>query len=1106
MSISFFLQSFLMPNFFKKILQIKAIFQHLIVGLLCIPSMLMAQKDAKNDLFLQNLQTQLTKNFDFLAAQDNRLTFLAYHVEDEQQFCASSTFGAIDSDNFTHVKKLSITLYLGDVRTISKSSQILLPIEEDSLALAQILKYETEAAYWEALRQYDSVALHRTFYLSNLSSEVFNYSSAQKYYESPIPFQIDREQWRKKLRKYSLNFKSNPSIVKGVSSIDCKSIRSYWVSSEGGQVVQNSNYAYLDVNLLAYAEDGMPLPLSCSWFSFFEDELPDENVVLKTTMTLQEKLDLLLSAPIEVLPTAPALLSSHTTALWAQKVLFPNLLNSKLDEYKGKFLFPLPLSVQIDPILKYFKSYPMSGGYRYDAEGVLAVPFTAINRGDVQTLPTTRWGTKNSESTASARSQIGYPSSAQVSNVVISSDKTYSDDELRKLLIQEVRKQGKAYGYRIEVDEVRGEECESPYFTIMTPLVYKVFAEDAPDVLVRGVQWQGEITSTLLNIVAVGETQHAIAFRSTGPSGELPISVAAPPLLLSEITLYPQAFHSQVQLQSRPFHDYEDLTDFDEIAFKAMQEEISRTRLAFTRIGLVAPSYLAFMLTDARHFATKASLGTSIYAKESQKRAAYPIFAIGNHNWNTLNCDSENDFQEKPLLPFPLDNDYGVIRSAIWSAAEQEYRRVQRLWSQKNRNFVKDGVFNLPNSTEKTSKISSIKDINSSPAPLQAAILDNVVRELSKQFADYPQLSQSFVEAEFLDAHLLYLSSEKIQYDNPQQWVAIRAFAEVVSENGTRFSDSQRFYYRTTQNLNTFEYEKGKIIQMVENLLNLCNSKPIQEPYNGPILFVDEAVADLFVFNFLEDNDVLFARNEVVFSDQGSQIYQNPFENKTSKNSFFSKNFSLYALDYQETFEEKELIGAFFMDAEGTIPPSVTQIIKNGQIHQLLSNRLGTITSRESNGHQRIAFNGDSFYPKLAAGVLKLYERGCKLKRLHERACVEARRAGYNYYYVVEKFVENSRKPLIIYRVDTKNNKVEWVNSAEIKLPQISDYKKNILFSSSYNAFNRMIQSKNMRIQEPSLLLGTPHSFILPDAFLYIQGGVCRESKSTLSPSFIFDK
>jgi predicted Zn-dependent protease len=124
------------------------------------------------------------------------------------------------------------------------------------------------------------------------------------------------------------------------------------------------------------------------------------------------------------------------------------------------------------------------------------------------------------------------------SNLIVESTKQVSDAELRRLLIEEVKRQNKPYG--LFFDQVtsgytttgrRGLQA----FTVVPLVVYRVYADGRPDELVRGVDIVGTPLSSFSKITATSNRSEVFNGICGAESGNVPVSTIAPSLLVSEI-------------------------------------------------------------------------------------------------------------------------------------------------------------------------------------------------------------------------------------------------------------------------------------------------------------------------------------------------------------------------------------------------------------------------------------------------------------------------------------------------------------------------------------------------------------------------------------------
>ena len=161
----------------------------------------------------------------------------------------------------------------------------------------------------------------------------------------------------------------------------------------------------------------------------------------------------------------------------------------------GKPVLPDFLSVVFDPTARDFQGVALNGSYLYDDEGVKARPVTVVENGILKTFLMSRSPIDGfPQSNGHGRRSAGKRSRLRQSNLFVESSKQVSDGELRKMLIDEVKKQGKPYGLYFDqvtsgytTTQRRGLQA----FTVVPLVVYRVYPDGRPDELIRGVDIVG---------------------------------------------------------------------------------------------------------------------------------------------------------------------------------------------------------------------------------------------------------------------------------------------------------------------------------------------------------------------------------------------------------------------------------------------------------------------------------------------------------------------------------------------------------------------------------------------------------------------------------------
>jgi len=122
----------------------------------------------------------------------------------------------------------------------------------------------------------------------------------------------------------------------------------------------------------------------------------------------------------------------------------------------------------------------------------------------------------------------------------VNSSKQVSDKELRQMLLEEVKKQGKPYG--LFFDQVTGGYTTTARrglqaFTVIPLVVYRIYPDGRPDEMVRGVSIVGTPLASFGNILATSDKSEVFNGICGAESGSVPVSAISPALLVSSIEI-----------------------------------------------------------------------------------------------------------------------------------------------------------------------------------------------------------------------------------------------------------------------------------------------------------------------------------------------------------------------------------------------------------------------------------------------------------------------------------------------------------------------------------------------------------------------------------------
>jgi predicted Zn-dependent protease len=504
---------------------------------------------------LDRAMTSLSK-----AAQPNQQPpyYIGYDAHDLTRLNILAQQGAIVSSDESHQRTADITVRIGDWKVdnthgthrTSALHSIELPLTENRLAIARTLWWGTNACYGNALQSYLKVKSE----LAVQAKEEDNSPdfSRQDAVHAQLPLiptpTLDRKAWEQRIRALSAIFRAHPQIITNMVVLTVSSVNNYFVSSEGSRLVYPHQLIRIVVVASTRAEDGMDISLARTFESRTDHDLPSQTELERQIQLLAGQLDALRTAPVAEPYNGPALLSGRASAVFFHEVLGHRLEGQRqrgtqegqtFTKDVGKPILPAFISVADDPTIAVFDGTYLSGYYTYDEEGQPAQRVELVQKGILQQFLMSRMPIANFDSSnGHGRAQIGRMPTGRQGNLIVTSTNITPEKKLRKLLIDEIKKQNKPYGLYFE-DIASGytltQRVTPQAFQVIPQLVYRVYADGRPDELVRGVQIVGTPQTALTQILATGDKQGVFNGECGAESGSVPVSAIAPAMLFGEI-------------------------------------------------------------------------------------------------------------------------------------------------------------------------------------------------------------------------------------------------------------------------------------------------------------------------------------------------------------------------------------------------------------------------------------------------------------------------------------------------------------------------------------------------------------------------------------------
>jgi len=494
--------------------------------------------------------------------------FIRYLVREYDDYDMGARFGAIFEDSYQNVRQASVEVRVGSYQfdnTADDSSEkafdlddfdryeppTFAPIDNDVDAMRATLWLQTDARYKQAL-----AALHKkrgtrvTKMVEDEKMPSFSREKAARAVDAPVTLKLDRAVWSDRLRRVSALFKTYPEIFDSQVKLAVDHQTRYLVTSEGTELVSERLIYSIQLLASSRAKDGLLVNHFKSFYGASEAEMPDEAELERTAAQLADEVKRLREAPMLDPFNGPAILLPEAAGVFFHEALGHRLEGERQNDNKegatfkgqiGKPVLPAFVSVLDDPTLRKVGNVSLNGFYRFDDEGVFSRPVTLVDHGILRNYLKSRTPVKGSlESNGHGRAEGTLDPIGRMASTIVKLDKVVSYAKLKEMLLEEVRRQKKAFGLII-ADISGGQTNTTTYdfqaFKGMPRIVYRVDAVTGEETLVRGVEFVGTPIGSLNRIVAASDKTAVFNGFCGAESGYVPVSTVAPAVLISEIEL-----------------------------------------------------------------------------------------------------------------------------------------------------------------------------------------------------------------------------------------------------------------------------------------------------------------------------------------------------------------------------------------------------------------------------------------------------------------------------------------------------------------------------------------------------------------------------------------
>jgi TldD protein len=517
--------------------------------------------DSPTPPVLTAMQEELGRSMETMSKADPPVYFLRYTVADRQESEVSGSNGALlssteDSGRWLEVQtragayNLDDTHKLPDRQPSWTSPGTSVVLDNDIPVLRREIWRETDRQYRAAAQALIKVKTSQQVQVQTAEGAAPDFSQeAPRTYIGPgVDIRVDRKPWEEKVRRYTAAFSKSPSVLNSIAKFSALAVNQYQVTTEGTKLAFGQVHYRLELDVQSKAPDGMDINRYANFDWLDPKNAPDDKVVFSRIQVLVKETEGLDKAPLIDPYAGPAMLTGRASAVFFHEVFghrAEGFRQKDINEGQtftskiGERILPEFMSIKDDPTEEDFKGQMLLGYYPYDDEGVKAEDVHLVDNGVLKTFLMSRSPLVNiPHSNGHGRRQLGYVPVARQGNLIVSSSKTMTNDQLRQKLIELVKEQGKPFG--LLIDDIAGGftftgRGNPQAFQVLPLVVYKVFPDGRPDQLVRGVDIVGTPLVSLTKIVATGDTPDIFNGYCGAESGSVPVSAVAPAILISEL-------------------------------------------------------------------------------------------------------------------------------------------------------------------------------------------------------------------------------------------------------------------------------------------------------------------------------------------------------------------------------------------------------------------------------------------------------------------------------------------------------------------------------------------------------------------------------------------
>ena len=485
--------------------------------------------------------------------------FISYTVYDITSYYLTASLGKIEYYNENHRRVGIPTLLVGDYHRNNLNLSGRSPTQSSSTSLIDnatgipiTIWRDLDNAYKNSVELYKTkmaILQQQTQTKEEQELPDFEQTNPVNIILQPLPLDFNRAYWENYLRKVSETAKLFPDILSSSVALNTRNIMTYTYNTEGSRYATPTILYQLIFTANTRSDDGQDISHTFGLENASFKQMPDFETFSNQCKTVMGKLVELKNAPIiDDTYCGPVLFEGEAVGRIFEQTFFTNnklvaspkmtqmnsastyiMVNNTIQMVSAggndfemmlnKKVISRDISIKSITGQESYRGQPLNGYYQVDAEGVVPdKELILIEDGVLRNLLNSRKPTqKIQQSNGHYRYDFGTSNfRVMAGNVLITSNQTFSSDELRQKLFEAAKEEDLDYAYI-----VRQYEND-------VNLMYRIYLADGREELVRNATISDLSLRTFKRILGASDREQITSY------GETQMTLIYPDALLFE--------------------------------------------------------------------------------------------------------------------------------------------------------------------------------------------------------------------------------------------------------------------------------------------------------------------------------------------------------------------------------------------------------------------------------------------------------------------------------------------------------------------------------------------------------------------------------------------